>query len=262
LEKIMQQQDVVVQQFGNTASAYLTSAVHAQGADLTALREIAAALPKAPVVLDLGCGAGHASFALAPMAASVTAFDLSSQMLEVVAGAARERGLANIATRQGDVARLPFEDASFCMVVTRFSAHHWLDVPAALREVKRVLKPRGVFIVIDITAPESPLHDTTLQAVELLRDGSHVRDYRPSEWNAMLQDAGFRSERVGDWKLEMKFDQWTARMRTPAERIVAIRSLFASAPEETRDYFSVQSDDSFTIDSTLFKAKQDVGEIY
>jgi ubiquinone/menaquinone biosynthesis C-methylase UbiE len=262
LEKIMKQQAVVAQQFGNTASAYLTSSVHAQGADLTALRDIAAALGKAPVVLDLGCGAGHASFAVAPVAASVTAFDLSAQMLDVVAGAARERGLDNIATRQGDVSQLPFEDASFCMVVTRFSAHHWLDVPAALREVKRVLKPRGLFVIIDITAPESPLHDTTLQAVELLRDGSHVRDYRPSEWHAMLGDAGFKCERAGDWKLEMTFDEWTARMRTPAERVTAIRSLLASAPEETRRYFAVQADDSFTIDSTLFKAKHDFGDIY
>ena len=258
----MQQQAVVAQQFGNTASAYLTSTVHSQGADLAALREIAAALPRPPIVLDLGCGAGHAGFAVAPVAESVTAFDLSAQMLEVVAGAARERGLTNVGAQQGNVSQLPFADASFCMVVTRFSAHHWFDVPAALREVKRVLKPRGLFVVIDITAPENPLHDTTLQAVELLRDGSHVRDYRPSEWRAMLADAGFKCERVSDWKLEMKFDEWTARMRTPAERVTAIRSLFTTAPEETLQYFAVQADCSFAIDSTLFKAKHDFGDIY
>jgi len=252
----MQQPALVAQQFGNTASAYLTSAVHAQGADLTALRDIAAGLTgsaKLPVVLDLGCGAGHASFAVAPVAESVTAFDLSPEMLAVVAGAARERGLAQIVIQQGNVANLPFADASFCMVMTRFSAHHWFDVPAALREVKRVLKPGGVLVVIDITAPESPLHDTTLQAVELLRDGSHVRDYRASEWLRMLDDAGFAGERVSDWKLHMQFDEWTARMRTPAERVTAIRSLLRGAPAETRDYFAVQDDDSFTIDSTLFR---------
>ena len=255
----MQQQAVVAQQFGNTASAYLTSAVHAQGSDLAALRDTASQLGPHPTVLDLGCGAGHASFAVAPVARSVTAFDLSPQMLDVVAGAARERGLDNIVTQQGNVASLPFADAAFCMVVTRFSAHHWLDVPAALREVKRVLKPGGVFVIIDITAPESPLHDSTLQAVELLRDGSHVRDYRPSEWTAMLEDAGFAQERVSDWKLEMKFDEWTARMRTPAVRATAIRSLFSTAPEETLAYFAVQADSSFSIDATLFKARHDIG---
>lgn len=251
----MHQQAVVAQQFGNTASAYLTSSVHAQGADLKQLGDLAASLPKRPVVLDLGCGAGHASFALAPAAESVTAYDLSPQMLEVVADAARERGHHNLCTRQGDVAALPFADASFCMVVTRFSAHHWLDVPAALREVRRVLKPNGIFLVIDITAPETPLHDTTLQAVELLRDGSHVRDYRPSEWTRMLSAAGFASEQAGNWKLDMQFDEWTTRMRTPPERVSAIRSLLRNAPDETRRYFAVQADDSFTIDSTLFAAR-------
>jgi ubiquinone/menaquinone biosynthesis C-methylase UbiE len=250
----MQQQAVVAHQFGNTASAYLTSTVHAQGADLKQLHDIAAALPKRPVVLDLGCGAGHASFAVAPAAASVTSFDLSPEMLAVVASAARDRSLENISTQQGNVASLPFADATFCMVITRFSAHHWLDVPAALREVRRVLKPNGVFVIIDITAPETPLHDTTLQAVELLRDGSHVRDYRPSEWMQMLRDAGFAGQRISDWKLQMQFDDWTARMRTPADRITAIRSLLRNAPHETRDYFAVQRDDSFTIDSTLFRA--------
>jgi ubiquinone/menaquinone biosynthesis C-methylase UbiE len=63
--------------------------VHAQGADLKAMPELAAALLKPPVVLDLACGTGHFSFAVAPVAASVTASDLSPQMLEVVAGAAR-----------------------------------------------------------------------------------------------------------------------------------------------------------------------------
>ena len=253
----MQQPALVAQQFGNTASAYLTSTVHAQGADLTALRDIAANLTgsaKRPVVLDLGCGAGHASFAVAPVAQSVTAFDLAPQMLAVVAGAAQERGLEQIVTQQGNVASLPFADASFCMVMTRFSAHHWFDVPAALQEVKRVLKPGGVLVVIDITAPESPLHDTTLQAVELLRDGSHVRDYRTSEWLRMLDDAGFAGKRVSDWKLHMQFDEWTARMRTPAERVTAIRSLLRGAPQETRDYFDVRVEETFTIDSTLFRA--------
>jgi ubiquinone/menaquinone biosynthesis C-methylase UbiE len=250
----MQQQAIVARQFGNTASAYLTSTVHSQGADLAQLREIAAGLPKRPVVLDLGCGAGHASFAVAPVADSVTAYDLSQQMLDVVTSAARERGHHNLSTQQGNVAKLPFIDASFCMVVTRFSAHHWLDVPAALREVRRVLKPNGVFVIIDITAPETPLHDTTLQAVELLRDASHVRDYRPSEWLRMLSEAGFSSEQLSNWKLPMQFDEWTARMRTPAERVTAIRSLLHGAPEETRRYFAVQPDDSFSIDSTLFKA--------
>lgn len=68
----------------------------------------------------MGCGADHASFAVAPVAASVTAFDLSPEMLAVVGAAAQQRGLHNLATEQGNAASLPFADAAFDMVVTRF----------------------------------------------------------------------------------------------------------------------------------------------
>ena len=62
------------------------------------LGERLAAFPDAHV-LDLGCGAGHASFTAAEQVAQVTAYDLSSQMLDVVAEAAKAKGLNNVTTR-------------------------------------------------------------------------------------------------------------------------------------------------------------------
>jgi ubiquinone/menaquinone biosynthesis C-methylase UbiE len=257
----MKQQSYVAQQFGNTASTYLSSTVHAQGADLAALRAVAQGM-QAPRVLDLGCGAGHASFAVAPAAQSVVAYDLSAQMLEVVQGASRERGLRNISTHQGDVGKLPFADGSFDLVVTRFSAHHWPDVQAALYEVRRVLRAGGRFVAIDIVAPRAALYDSTLQAVELLRDGSHVRDYRTCEWGAKLANAGFTHRLSSEWKLTMRFGEWVARMRTPELRVQAIRSLFDSAPDEARAYFNVQEDYTFDIDAAMFDAVRAEQEIY
>jgi ubiquinone/menaquinone biosynthesis C-methylase UbiE len=249
----MKQHDVVAQQFGATANAYLSSSVHASGADLVALQTIAARYSN-PEILDLGCGAGHVSFTVAPHAKLVIACDVTAQMLEVVAQVAGDRNLANIQTQLGSAENLPFADARFDLVVTRFSAHHWQNVPAALREVGRVLRPGGVFVVIDIIAPETALFDTTLQAVELLRDASHVRDYRRSEWSAMLSDAAFEFECRSQWKLVMQFNEWIARMQTPPERVQAIRSLFDSAPQEASAYFQVRDDYSFSIDAALFEA--------
>ncbi|WP_394779775.1 class I SAM-dependent methyltransferase, partial [Undibacterium sp.] len=174
----MDQQGLVVQQFGSTAANYLSSTVHAQGQDLQRLAALATRL-QARHSLDLGCGAGHASFALASAGTgNVTAYDLSDEMLQVVAAEAHRRGFANLDTRQGPVEKLPFADASFDLVTTRFSAHHWLDMGSAVAEMARVLKPGGTLVVIDVVAPETPLYDTVLQTVELLRDSSHVRDYR------------------------------------------------------------------------------------
>ncbi len=168
--------DNVEKQFGSQASAYLSSAVHASGRDLVRLGERLAAFPDAHV-LDLGCGAGHASFTAAQQVAQVTAYDLSSQMLDVVAEAAKAKGLNNVTTRQGYAESLPFEDASFEAVISRYSAHHWHDVGQALREVKRVLKPGGIFIIMDVMSPGHPVRNIWLQTVEALRDTSHVQNY-------------------------------------------------------------------------------------
>lgn len=254
----MKQTAVAAKQFGETASAYLTSAVHAQGEDLQRLQAIVgehSSTSRAAKVLDLGCGGGHVSFAVAPFAATVVASDLSAQMLDVVAAAAHQRGLSNIVTQKAQAESLPFDDAAFDIVITRFSAHHWSDVPAGLREAHRVLKAGGRMIVVDIVAPEQPLLDTMLQSVEILRDASHVRDYRVSEWSAMLNAVGFAvQDAPRQWRLKMVFADWIARMRTPSERVAAIRSLFDGASDEVRHHFAVESDYSFTIDSAFFEA--------
>ncbi|WP_284077476.1 class I SAM-dependent methyltransferase [Herbaspirillum aquaticum] len=248
-------QQVVTEQFGSTAAAYLTSSVHAQGADLQELAQIAAAIPGARV-LDLGCGGGHASFAVAPVVEKVIAYDLSEDMLKVVAGAAAERGLANLAVRQGSADRLDFPDASFDLVCTRFSAHHWRHLPQALGEVFRVLKPGGRFIVIDTAAPADVLADTYVQAIELLRDTSHVRNISLNSWRKLLTTAGFGIAHDKTWKLRLEFDSWVARMRTPQDNITAIRALWQAAPGEVKEYFALDAAGSFSIDVAMLEARK------
>ncbi|MGT2471723.1 class I SAM-dependent methyltransferase [Paraburkholderia terrae] len=249
----MKHHDQVADAFGSTAASYLTSQVHATGADLQTLAAAVAATPGA-AVLDMGCGAGHASFAVAGSAGSVVAYDIAPQMLATVASAAVDRGLSNIRTQQGAAEKLPFDDASFDWVVSRMSAHHWHDVPLALAEVRRVLKPGGRVMFIDIAGSEHPLLDTHLQAVEVLRDGSHIRDYRADEWVAFFAAAGFEAVVRERWRLDIEFDSWVARMRTPEARVVAIRSLWAFAPDEVREYFAVQEDGSFKLDALMVEA--------
>lgn len=251
----LDQHALVDRQFGTTAAAYLTSRVHAAGADLDRLAALAAAARPA-AVLDLGCGAGHVSFALARGGAGrVIAYDLSQRMLGVVAAEAQARGHPSIETCAGPAEHLPFADAAIDWVVTRFSAHHWLNVRAALSEAARVMKPGGRLIVIDVVAPESPLLDTTLQTLELLRDASHVRNHRLSEWQAMLAAAGFGVPKMHGWKLPLEFDAWVRRIETPPERVLALKALFAGLPAEAREYFSIDRELAFAIDCHWFEAR-------
>jgi SAM-dependent methyltransferase len=233
---------------------YLTSAVHATGADLERLTAVAGKQQPARV-LDLGCGAGHASFALARGGARrITAYDPSSDMLAVVAQEAKMRGHAGIETCVGVAEMLPFEGNTFDLVVTRYSAHHWASVTRALAECARVTMPGGRLVVIDVIAPETPLFDTSLQVIEFLRDASHVRDYRVSEWGAMQRAAGFAESTLGSWKLPIEFKSWIARIGTPPARVAALQAVFAELPREVLEYFQIGPELSFVMDSAWLEA--------
>lgn len=248
-------ENLVTSQFGSQAAAYVASSVHAKGEDLALVAEAIAARGPAHV-LDLGCGGGHVSFAAAPVAAQVVAYDLSSDMLAAVAGEATRRGFANIATRQGSVEQLPFADASFDMVLSRYSAHHWGDVPAALQEAFRVLRPGGTLVIADAVAPARAVCDTFLQAFEMLRDPSHVRDYSIREWQAMLAAAGFILGTTTPGRQPLEFTSWITRMRTPPVFVEAIRALQAAMSEEVRQHFAVEADGSFVLDNAVFVAQR------
>jgi SAM-dependent methyltransferase len=161
-------------------------------------------------------------------------------MLAVVEQSAAARGCKHaIDTRVGAAEALLFEASTFDLVVTRYSAHQWASVPQALAKCARIIAPGGRLILIDVIAPETPLFDTSLQVIEFLRDASHVRDYRVSEWSAMCKAAGFAEPAVTRWKLSIEFESWVTRIGTPPDRVAALESVFAELPAEAKEYFKI-----------------------
>lgn len=246
----------VQDQFDCRAQAYLSSQVHAQGPDLAHAKSLVKqALPATGHALDVGCGAGHLSFALAPSLARVVAVDPSPNMLATVGQAAAAQGLVQIDTRQASAESLPFADSSFDLASTRYSAHHWRHLEAALQEMRRVLKPRGYLLVIDIVGYEDPLVDTHLQSMELLRDPSHVRNRSAKEWQSVLGAVGYADIQHVQWPLRLAFAPWVERMRTPLERISVIRAMQNEAPREVQEALAFEPDGSFTVRTGLFWAR-------
>ena len=100
--------------------------------------------PDGSAILDLPCGGGVAFRGLRPgQQVRYVAADLSPVMLDRARAEAKRRGLDQIEFHQADVEALPYEDASFDLVVTYTSLHCFPDPPAGLKEMARVLRPGG-----------------------------------------------------------------------------------------------------------------------
>jgi ubiquinone/menaquinone biosynthesis C-methylase UbiE len=248
--------ETVQKQFDPQATAYLSSAVHAAGPDLEHAATLIATRPAEQGALDLGCGAGHLAFLLAQHFGRVVAADPSPGMLATVTAAAAARGLAmNIATHATAAESLPFATGSFDVVASRYSAHHWTDLPRALCELRRVVKPGGALLLIDLLGDESALVDTHLQAMEVLRDPGHVRNRSQTEWRRLIGAAGFELTHETTFPLRLEFASWIERMRTPPETATAIRRLQQGAPQQVCDALAIEPDGSFSVRTGLFWAR-------
>jgi hypothetical protein len=118
-----------------------------------------------------------------------------------------------------------------------------------------VLRPGGALLLGDIVASEEPAIDSLLQTIEVLRDPSHVRDHRVTEWLALFERVGARAQLLASWDVPIDFESWVVRMATPPDRVAVIRGLLAEAPAEMRQAFALRADGSFTIRGALFEAR-------
>ena len=104
---------------------------------------LAAALPPGARILDAGTGPGLLPLRIAAACPQLTvdAVDLSPQMIDRARQSAAAAQAEAVTFTVADVAALPFPDATFDLVVSTISQHHWTDPGAGLRELNRVLRP-------------------------------------------------------------------------------------------------------------------------
>jgi demethylmenaquinone methyltransferase/2-methoxy-6-polyprenyl-1,4-benzoquinol methylase len=107
-------------------------------------------LPPGPL-LDIGTGTGDLALALRRQAPgrTVIGIDLSPAMMQVAA----EKSRGRLRLARADVVRLPFPDRTFAGIATAFTLRNVADLPAALAEIRRVLRPDGRFACLEITRP-------------------------------------------------------------------------------------------------------------
>lgn len=243
--------DFVTGHYGPRADDYVRSATHAAGEDLDHLISLLAG-ERPCSFLDLGCGGGHVAYAASGHASQVVACDPTTTMVLAVQAEAARRGIGNIVPVCGFAEALPFAEGSFDALASRYSAHHWQDLETGLVEARRVLRPGGLGLFIDTVAPEDAMADSVLQAIEILRDPSHRRNYRSSEWRQNLETAGFAIEGHVPFRLRLDFASWVARTATLPLHQRAIISLQGTVSPHIRHRFAFEADGSFTLDTALF----------
>lgn len=230
---------LVEQQFGAHAAAYASSAVHAKGASLQRLVELAA--PQAGWrVLDVATGAGHTAAAFAPHVASVVAGDVTPEMLAEAAKLASERGFVHMTTARVDADALPFADAGFDLVTCRIAAHHFAEPARFVAEATRVLAPGGLLALVDNVAPDAAICPafkeyerdaaaTAYNDFERARDASHARALGVGEWLALLAGAGLALRHVELLRKQMHLRDWAQRMGCDAAAITGLAAILDQA---------------------------------
>jgi ubiquinone/menaquinone biosynthesis C-methylase UbiE len=169
-------------------------------------------------ILDVGCGPGILAAALAPHAGEVVAYDLTQEMLGRARQRCREAGLQTVRFCLGRAESLPFADGSFDVVVTRATLHHFPDPQLVVGEMTRVTMPRGKIVLADVVSSEIADHAEIHNALEILRDPSHVRMLPPSEILRLIGTTGLRVAATSTWEMPREFDEWLRITNAPERR--------------------------------------------
>ena len=200
--------EAILDQFTRQAVPFATAPGIKDEAALKLVIDFSGAGPN-DTVLDVACGPGILACAFARVAKHVTGIDITPAMLERARQLQQERSLTNLTWQQGDVLPLPYPDATFTIVTSRFAFHHFLDPKAVLAEMARVCAPGGTALVID-SAP-APDKADAFNRMEVVRDPSHVRAMPEAELTQMFTRVGLPAPRVSGYRLEGELEGLISR---------------------------------------------------
>ena len=217
-------QAAILDQFTRQAVPFSQQPAHSQEAFLDLLLQMSG-VGSADTVLDVACGPGLVACAFAARAQHVTGIDLTPAMIARAKQIQQERKLTNLTWQVGDVLPLPYPDASFSLVITRYTFHHFLDPRALFAEMVRVCtRGEGRVLVADVAV--LPGKRQAFDRVEKRRDPSHTRSLSPDELLRMAASLNLLDLRIRFLKSERNLKaHLQASFPNPGER-EKIRRIF------------------------------------
>ncbi|KKI93576.1 SAM-dependent methyltransferase [Bacillus sp. SA1-12] len=233
----------VQKQFGRSSDHYVTSTGHRKGGDLNKLVEMARLKGKEEV-LDVATGGGHMANALAPLVQNVTALDLTPEMLSAAEKFIKGNGHENVVFVEGDAEKMPFPDETFDLVTCRIAPHHFPNIDHFISEVYRVLNHGGTFLLDDNVAPENDEFDQFYNTLEKVRDYSHYRAWKKSEWLQKLELKGFEIQELHRFEKQFEFESWCNRMHLSDSQKADLNEFILKSSEKVKQKFRIQITDT------------------
>ena len=243
------------EQFGRVAEAYVDSPNHAQGADLDCVVELAIAHGGERVV-DVGTGVAHTLRRVAPAFRAAVGIDATREMLEAGRGVLERARVPGASLVQADATALQIASGSIDVVTSRLASHHFADAAGAFREIARILRPGGLFVLVDNFTPEGAEVDAFINDLERLRDASHVRSHTVRGWRHLAEAAGLRTSIDSETSVtKLDVDSWLARSQTPKDRADAVRHRLRDASPAVVRAFDVTAT-SFSVHKLILLGRK------
>ncbi|WP_233221183.1 class I SAM-dependent methyltransferase [Streptomyces carminius] len=194
-------------------------------------------------VLDVACGTGLVSRLFTGRVAEVVGVDVTEEMAEQ-AGPHLSRLV--VASAED----LPFEDDEFDLVVCRQGVQ-FMDLPAAVEEMVRVVRPGGRVVIINLCAYDER---DRAEYFEILRLRNPVRRhfFLPADLTDLLREAGCEPEEARSYVSVEDVDVWSDNGAIEEERREAIRAVYRDASPDFRELHAVREDDGRFVDHMLF----------
>ncbi len=230
------------------------------------LRHISAALGPAPVgrVLEVACGPGIVAEAIAPLVSELVCIDATPEMLALAEFRLEKSEHSNLTFYEALAEALPFEAAEFDVIVTRLSFHHFEDIRTVLSEFRRVLRPQGRLVTADVISSSNREESALHNALEQLRDPTHVHMFSHQEFLTVLRRGGFEPIVEESWEQQRNFSEWARIISVPG-RTDPIREVM-SALSRSKLHAGIQlheanGDIQFTHSWLLVAAESIVSEV-
>ena len=214
---------LILEQFTRQAAPFAALPAHSDEYGLDLCLSLAK-LDHDDIVLDVACGPGLLACAMAKTAKNVTGIDFTPAMIEQAKRRQDLMGLDTLRWQIGDARSLPFNDSRFTLVTSRYAFHHLENPSLVLAEMKRVCAPGGRIMIIDAT-PDAD-KKSAYNAVEMLRDPSHVNALTPDELKSVATSLGLTERASKFYRLEVKLEDLLSASAVPSENIEQIWALF------------------------------------